>query len=921
MMKKLAFFFLLAAFACMGTTKAQTVYIGSGTDSLVVCPTNTVQNYSLIEQLYLASELNIPAGAVITSISFYHVRTTNASSSAYLNRNVEVYLKNTTKSSFSSSSNYLIPSSYEKVYGSTLYASSNGWITLTLSTPFIYTGDNLMVAFDDNTGHSSASGLCFLGHTTGENRRLAFYSSSYNPRIDSLNSYQGYKSTDKRRANIRISYTTSNRSNPVSVGYGMDSSIVCPVNTVYKYSLVEQLYLASELNIPAGSTITSLSFYHVRSSDATSNLNRNVVVYLVNTSRSSFSSETDYTTPTSSNEVYSGNLSATASGWVTLQLSKSFTYTGGNLAVIIDDNTGSSTGQELKFRTHNTASNMRHAFYHDTYNPAIGSLSSYSGFKTIGKNRANIRIGYLPSATAIQSTTAAKLPYSCSFSSTSENNQWILKNMSDDNLPAWGIANGRMFVNGHNPSYKRAAVLAERLINTGNTDSLNVKFYCRVNGESKPTYAYDYIAVFLVPADTDWQPYTGGSNPHYIANADVYDLPYALHFGDSATLANTKLADVNGTISTTFVNPDKGKNYRLVFVWRNDAGGGTGEGAYISSLYVTGIHSQEYTPKSTAQWYGYATYSPNYQPWVGKFISFTMQNPEQVAVASEEVDKTYAAAYAEDHVWYITTTSNNSSLVRSQLDQTAHALSGRISISMASGVLESNVKSMAYHPVEKKMYFVAGDQKLYRLDLSDPEHYTVMGTMTDTLQTFAINAQGEAYGITLHTGNLMKVNLSNGSTTLVGPTGEACMYVQSMAFDPQTGELFWAQYSSSNRPNGLFYVDVNTGKAHYIGAIGGGKGASKGTELTGLFTAYAADAVAEVSSESLQLYPNPVTNVLNVKGISENCNIQIYDATGRKIMQIPAVQGENVQVNTSALSAGLYFVKAGRNTGKFVISR
>lgn len=913
MMKKTFFVCLLAAFAGIGTAAAQkTVTIGTGTDSIVTAPINTLYKYSLVEQLYLASELNIPVGTVITSLSFYHVRRSQATGS--FDHDVEVYLKNTEKSVFNGSSDYLTPLACEKVYSGKFSATASGWITLQLATPFVYTGGNLMVAIDDNTGSISGNAFLFRSHTTTFQSRFSFYNNDDNPNVDSLSSYTGYTTTGTTRANIRISYTGC-LNNPAAVGGGTDSNVTTPMNMVYKYSLVENLYLGSELNIPNGATIKSLSFYYVRTKNATTNMSRNVVIYMKNTTKTSFSSNTDYITPTSSDQVYSGTLSASASGWITIDLSQGFTYTGDNIMIAVDDNTGSVSDDFChRFRTHNTANSMRFSFYNDTHNPDISSLDSYSGSKTFGTSRANVRLSYTPNY------AAAALPYSCDFTSSTENGNWVLKNILDDGLAAWHIGEGMLFTNGYNPSGKMTTVLAERTLKTKYYDSITVSFDCHLNGERLSNGNYDYLAVFFVPTDENWNASVdiSSTNISWLGSSSDYDLPYMLHFGNSANLHNTKLTKVNGRLTVTLANPNPDRNCKLVFVWRNDEFGGSGEGASIKNISVTGkINPMEYTPQSTAQWYGFAasTYISPSPSWIGKFISFTMDDLEHVSAASEEVDENFASTYAEGYVWYITS-GETRNLIRAQLDPNTHTISGRVTIQMSSDMLSRNVKSMSYNPVDMKMYFVAGDYKLYRVDLSDPEHYTVMGTMTDTLQTFAIDKDGEAYGIVFRTGDLVKVNLNNGATTFIGSTGISANYVQSMAFDYNTGELFWAQCASENREY-MYCVNPATGEAKKVGFVGG----IPGTEVTGLFMVPSADGITDAKENNLEVYPNPVADVLNVKGFSENATILVYDATGRLVLRTAASKGETAHISTAALAEGVYYLKAGSAVRKLIIAR
>lgn len=76
----------------------------------------------------------------------------------------------------------------------------------------------------------------------------------------------------------------------------------------------------------------------------------------------------------------------------------------------------------------------------------------------------------------------------------------------------------------------------------------------------------------------------------------------------------------------------------------------------------------------------------------------------------------------------------------------------------------------------------------------------------------------------------------------------------------------------------------------------------------------------ELSNFEFSIYPNPVANVLHVKGenISKITKAQIYDITGKLILEFekPFVFKNNIDV--SELSSGLYFIKIGDFSGKFI---
>ncbi len=905
-MKKRLFCFVTAIITFFGVANAQkTVTIGTGTDSSVTCPVNTVYGYSFVEELYLDSELNMPVGSIITSLSFYYVH--KSGDTIGLDRKVTVYLQNT-KKSFFDEKDYLTVNRRDMVYGGRLSANASGWVTLQLDMPFVYTGGNLLLAINDSTG--TRPGHMFLSHTAAEKRRYVFCWNVRPFNVDSLDKYNSSKTSANDRANIRIGYMdTVFRS--LSIGNDSEAIAVAPVNTIYKYSIVETIYLGSELNLPAGSSINSLSYFHVRQSSADSTiLNRDVVVYMTNTEKSCFSSTSEYITPTVSDQVYSGKLTADKSGWITLQLDSIFIYSGGNIMIAFDDNTGASGGQHLCFLGHTTDTTLRLAFCNNSENPDIDTPDVYYGKKVIGKERPNIRIGFSPAA------TVATLPYSSDFTDTADNDNWIIKNMKDAGLSAWRFFGGKLFTNGHNPDYNSVTVLAERLFDPGYSDSIAVSFDCYVNTEDFDSVSVnDYFAAYLVPSDSNWQPNEGmaDSAVSYIGGAGVYDVPYILHFGMPASLDNTKIAFANGKLSATVANPTPGKNLRLVFVWRNNGQDGTGEGVIIRNLSVTGIKLPiEYVPNSTAQWYGYATGDVP-ENFKGRFVSFSMRDLKKVTVATDNVvEDNIAATFADDKVWYFTNTSPIK-VGNAYVDKKIRLIYGFRTTEMTSGPT-GVIMAVAYNTVDGKLYSIDENSKLYRMDLNNMDSVMEIGTLDSTLLTFAIDAKGEAYGITAGVGNLLKVNLTDATTTLVGNTGVTDVTkAQSMAFDNQTGELFWAS-CRENIPYYMYYVDVTTGKAKRIGTLFN----EAGMEITGMFATDNPDVIRNATAQTLMVYPNPATNMLNIWN-ADNGMVRVYDVTGREVIRKDVTAGkEMIQLDITNLNSGIYFLKVGNHTAKFV---
>ncbi len=303
------------------------VAIGDGTILSNFSPYFTYYNYSFTEQLYTAAEVGKPAGGTVKSISF------NMDSDDPQTNHVTVYLKNTTKSKFFYTSDYEAVTANDVVFDG-MYTFQHGQNTILLDVPFEYDGiSNLMVAMHENTPDYDPRNFY---STIKDSSVLVYYSDSYDPDPNNLSSYSGFKDIGPSRSNISIEFFPSE-----GIGQATTSYNSLPVNMWYNYSLTQQIYTAEEIGVTNGGTINALSFHYAYTNSFSLN---NIKVYLVNTSKSSFSSSTDMVSVTAADNVYAGTFSATGRGWVTITLDTPFQYTGGNLVVCMLDTTNGYPG-------------------------------------------------------------------------------------------------------------------------------------------------------------------------------------------------------------------------------------------------------------------------------------------------------------------------------------------------------------------------------------------------------------------------------------------------------------------------------------------------------------------------------------------------------------------------------------------------
>ncbi|MBR4506577.1 MAG: fibronectin type III domain-containing protein, partial [Bacteroidales bacterium] len=146
--------------------------IGNGTSTSSYFPTYSTYNYTLTQQIYLASDFTAVAGGQIEQIGIQM-------SAVPVARNIEIYMTNTSATNVSSA--FIPIAASDLVWsGSTTGNIAAGWNNITLTTPFNYTGGNILVTFRDITGSwSSGNAGMVTSGTSGISRYIYEDGSSY----------------------------------------------------------------------------------------------------------------------------------------------------------------------------------------------------------------------------------------------------------------------------------------------------------------------------------------------------------------------------------------------------------------------------------------------------------------------------------------------------------------------------------------------------------------------------------------------------------------------------------------------------------------------------------------------------------------------------------------------------------------------
>ncbi|NLA24556.1 MAG: hypothetical protein GX879_06280, partial [Bacteroidales bacterium] len=161
-MKKIKQLIWLFALLMLGwTANAQHIQLGSGTGTQYYIPIYSYYDYNYSQVIYTAEEmLAADANASGGSIdAIYYLPSTSKSTDEY--HEWEIYMANTTKQGFESTTDWVASADLVKVFdgsiGTDLYADT--WLQITLDNPFVWDGtSNVVVAVlektPDCTGYS-----------------------------------------------------------------------------------------------------------------------------------------------------------------------------------------------------------------------------------------------------------------------------------------------------------------------------------------------------------------------------------------------------------------------------------------------------------------------------------------------------------------------------------------------------------------------------------------------------------------------------------------------------------------------------------------------------------------------------------------------------------------------------------------------
>lgn len=179
------------AVSCGVSTGTSAPIIVAQYNNVTIAPSSTIisnipidpgSHYSYSQVIYTSAELTAggaPAdGGAITKIRWKP--THNASTDNW--KNWVVYLGNTSKTAFSNTSDWLPLNSLTQVFDGLLpvdMTTAGEWMEINLTTPFLWAGDNLVVAVDENS-NGGGSYTQWDGFTAGSYRGINYATNGLN---------------------------------------------------------------------------------------------------------------------------------------------------------------------------------------------------------------------------------------------------------------------------------------------------------------------------------------------------------------------------------------------------------------------------------------------------------------------------------------------------------------------------------------------------------------------------------------------------------------------------------------------------------------------------------------------------------------------------------------------------------------------
>ena len=184
----------------------------------------------------------------------------------------------------------------------------------------------------------------------------------------------------------------------IQIGSGTYSDHMLPVYSYVAYSMSEQIYTPADIINAGGS---SGSIVRIEYLNTAPEQTRNIDIYMTHTTTDNFSAPNDYIPVTQADKVFSGNVTFKSGTWTGIMLDKAFAYDGqSNIALVVDDNTGSAVGHEPVNGYTFTSNNGYQVVYRNGSTDIDPTVSNTTNSGGLSSYKNQIRLGITQPAVA-----------------------------------------------------------------------------------------------------------------------------------------------------------------------------------------------------------------------------------------------------------------------------------------------------------------------------------------------------------------------------------------------------------------------------------------------------------------------------------------------------------------------------------------
>lgn len=447
---------------------------------------------------------------------------------------------------------------------------------------------------------------------------------------------------------------TPNASSTVTIGTGTTTQRQ-PFGMYWGYERDAALYLSSEIGTTG--TVQSLAWY-VGTGQTTA---APVTIRMATTTATTLTASTWATMITGATTVYNASTSFTTAGWKTITLTSPYTYSSGNLLVLIETsygNTGATSYPNFRYSTAGTGTHQ--IWYQDNSAP--------TGTGTIDTSRPNIQLAITATAaTPTLSVNPASLTFGTVYIGATGTQNFAISN----------IGGGTLSGNITTPTGYSVATAARNssLLTSRSTSERNTLAYSLTAGQSQsytvtftPIAAQSYNGnVVITSNDTTHLTYnlaTTGTGATAVFNAPTaliatagnttVGLSWTAPTGGAGTLSGYKVYR-----NSTLITPSA-----ITGVIYNDSGltNGTLYSYYVTAVYTTptgesaASNTATATPSSavpTMVTIGTGTttnISLPIEPYYGYTYSQSIINQTEINIANKRINK-IAWQYNGNSAW------------------------------------------------------------------------------------------------------------------------------------------------------------------------------------------------------------------------------------------------------------------------------